>query len=369
MYISLSELRDYLDLEDTDTYTPAFGADTLTLASVPFRNTLKTGTEVTVASTLADPPAPLVEGTVYYVILGADQVIQLAATSALAAVPTPIVLTDDGTGTHTITREDADTALLTDAISAAQTYIESQTNRTFEAAEDIRYYGRDALSDEDRRLLLVDGDLVTGNTLTNGDFQAGTTYVPAFAADRLTLASTAVWDALIAATPLTVTSTTHDPPAPLVEGTVYYAILLVSPGIQVAATAALALAGTAITLTDNGTGTHTVVPEGTPIPNTEYWLHPRNLGPPYFGIRLKTDSTYSWTFDTDCFVSVNGDWAYSAAVPGDIKEACKVLAAFAYRRKDSQVFEVTAIPGAGVITIPQGIPAGITDVLTYYKRH
>lgn len=47
-----------------------------------------------------------------------------------------------------------------------------------------------------------------------------------------------------------------DPPAPLVTGTVYYAINLTSTTISVATTSANATAGTVITLTDTGSGTH-----------------------------------------------------------------------------------------------------------------
>ncbi len=87
-YITIANLREYLGLKDTDTYTSAFATDNLTLSDVPFRDSLSTGSPVKVASTTNDPPDPLVEGTVYYVILGADQVIQLATTSANATAGT-----------------------------------------------------------------------------------------------------------------------------------------------------------------------------------------------------------------------------------------------------------------------------------------
>lgn len=47
-----------------------------------------------------------------------------------------------------------------------------------------------------------------------------------------------------------------DPPATLVTGTTYYAINVSSTSIKVATTSALATAGTAIDLTDEGSGTH-----------------------------------------------------------------------------------------------------------------
>lgn len=277
-YVTLGELRAYLNIKDTDTYTPTFAADTLTLSDVAFRNTLKTGTEVTVDSTLDDPPDPLVEGTVYYVIAGADQVIQLATTSANATAGTEITLTDDGTGTHSITREDADTAILTRAINASETYIDGQTNRHFEAETATKYYERSALSRWDSRLLdLLKDDLLTITTLTNGDSSA------------------------------------------------------------------------------------------TVIAAANYWLVPRNEGPPYHGILLKTDISDYWQWDTDGWVSIAGTWGYSATPPGDVQQETLELAAFLYRRKDSQIWDTTAIPEAGVITIPAGIPATVTRMIERYK--
>lgn len=278
-YISTAELRSYLDMQDTTTFTADAATEYLLLASVPFVNTLSVGTEVRLTNSelVPDLPAPLAIDTVYYVILVADQNIQLATTSALAAVPTAINITDAGTGTHTIWRAVEDTDLLEDAISAAQAYIEAQTNRRFEGNTETRYYLIDALNPADRMMLLVDTDLLTVTALTNGDSGA------------------------------------------------------------------------------------------TNIPVTEFWLHPRNQTAK-FGIRLETNSIYSWDFDPDYFVTVVGSWGFSAAAPGDIKIACLHLAAFFYRQKDSQVFVTTAIPEQGVIQIPQGIPATVTRVIQRYKR-
>lgn len=53
-------------------------------------------------------------------------------------------------------------------------------------------------------------------------------------------------------------SSTGEVPAPLVSGTVYYAIRVDATHIKVATTPVLAAAGTAIDLTDQGSGTHTL---------------------------------------------------------------------------------------------------------------
>jgi len=263
----------------------------------------------------------------------------------------------------------SDDPLLQEAIEAAQSYIESQTNRTFEAATDTRYYDRSALDRYDSRLLnLFSDDLLTVTLLANGD-GAMDTYIPAFAADTLTLATSSVYVQLETGTPVTVYSTTGDPPAPLVTGTTYYAILVASPTIQLATTYALAVAGTAITLTDDGTGTHSVICGGTLISGANYWLVPRNVGPPYHGILLKTDISDYWQWDIDGEVSVTGTWGYSTTVPNDIRRATAVLAAYFYRQKDSQVFEVTAILESGALAVPQGIPATVDRVIQRYRRY
>ena len=79
----------------------------------------------------------------------------------------------------------------------------------------------------------------------------------------------ATTDVVIATEKITVTndiptctelkfSSTGEVPAPLVTGTVYYAINVDATHIRVALTPVLAAAGTAINLTDVGSGTHTL---------------------------------------------------------------------------------------------------------------
>ncbi len=106
--------------------------------------------------------------------------------------------------------------------------------------------------------------------------------------------------------------------------------------------------------------------DGTEIPSSGYWLDPRNSGPPYWYIVLK--SPYSWTFDTDGEISVSGTWGYALAAPEDIVHATVRLAAYYYRQKDAQVFDTTAAPELGVITVPQGLPADVRILLEPYRR-
>ena len=106
--------------------------------------------------------------------------------------------------------------------------------------------------------------------------------------------------------------------------------------------------------------------EGQPI--AEYWLLPRNAGPPYYQVKLKEASSYSWTFGADGEIEVYGLWGCSAEPPDDIVHACIRLAAYYYRQKDAQVFDVTASPEQGIITVPKGMPADVKVLLSRYRR-
>jgi len=108
--------------------------------------------------------------------------------------------------------------------------------------------------------------------------------------------------------------------------------------------------------------------DGTEVPEADYWLLPRNEGPPYRRIMLKVASEHDWAFSTDCWIEVAGTWGYSVAPPEDIKRATLVMAAYLYRQKDSQIFDVVAIPGEGIISIPQGVPATVTRIINHYRR-
>ena len=107
--------------------------------------------------------------------------------------------------------------------------------------------------------------------------------------------------------------------------------------------------------------------DSTVIASTEYWLWPRNDSPPYYAIRLEANSDDSWEIDTDYMTSVAGTWGYSSTPPRDIVRACKRLAMYYYAQKDSQVFDVTAVPEAGIIQVPQGIPRDVKRILDRYQ--
>lgn len=66
-------------------------------------------------------------------------------------------------------------------------------------------------------------------------------------------------------------------------------------------------------------------------------------------------------------IAVTGRWGWSDAPPADIVHAVIRWAAYMYRQRDAQVFDTTALPDAGVITVPAGIPADVRVLLERYK--
>ncbi len=109
--------------------------------------------------------------------------------------------------------------------------------------------------------------------------------------------------------------------------------------------------------------------DGTEIATASYVLQPANVTPKR-QITLKFSSGYFWTYsdDPEGAISVAGTWGYSATAPEDIVQATLRLAAYLYRQKDAQVFDVTAQPEQGVITIPQGIPRDVRLILDAYRE-
>jgi hypothetical protein len=105
------------------------------------------------------------------------------------------------------------------------------------------------------------------------------------------------------------------------------------------------------------------------VASTEYVTLPRNRTP-YYGIKLRSDADVEWDYADapEMGITVAGRWAYSATPPADIKHACVRLASYYYQQKDAQVYDVTAMPDAGVITVPQGVPADVKEILKPYVK-
>lgn len=111
--------------------------------------------------------------------------------------------------------------------------------------------------------------------------------------------------------------------------------------------------------------------DGTAVTSAQYATNPRN-GTPYYAIKLKSSYSLSWedddNGDNEDAIQVSGKWGYSEAPPKDIVEACVQWAALLYKNKDSQVFDVTATPELGQLTIPKGMPASTRIALRRYQR-
>jgi len=117
------------------------------------------------------------------------------------------------------------------------------------------------------------------------------------------------------------------------------------------------------TITNNADGTSEV------IAAANYITKPRNETP-YWAIKLKFNSGKYWryTYDPEEGISIVGRWAYSTSPPDDIKQACRRLVAYLYKQRDSQVFDVSAMLGQGVLTIPKGIPVDVDVLLAPYIK-
>jgi len=107
----------------------------------------------------------------------------------------------------------------------------------------------------------------------------------------------------------------------------------------------------------------------TTLTTAEYITHPRNRTP-YHAIEILGSSNNSWTYSNNPQggIEITGKWAWSTTAPNDIIHACNRLVAYYYRQKDAGVFDTTAIPDAGIIQIPQGIPRDVQMILNPYRR-
>lgn len=103
---------------------------------------------------------------------------------------------------------------------------------------------------------------------------------------------------------------------------------------------------------------------------TEYVTRPRNRAP-YHAIELLDSSTHDWTYTTNPQngITVTGRWAWSVTAPDDIVHACTRLAGYFYKQKDAGVFDTTAIPDAGIIQVPQGLPQDVKILLSNYRKN
>ena len=102
------------------------------------------------------------------------------------------------------------------------------------------------------------------------------------------------------------------------------------------------------------------------IPLGSIWLEPRDAGPPYRIVRLR--STYVWQWNTDQDMFISGTWGYSTAAPADIQQATLRYAVYLYRQKDAAGYQdVAGFDQAGQQTFVQGIPQDVRYLLSVYR--
>lgn len=106
---------------------------------------------------------------------------------------------------------------------------------------------------------------------------------------------------------------------------------------------------------------------------SDYVTEPRN-DTPYFALRLKDNSDKCWDEDTsdgdyENAIVVNGQWAYSASPPADIKHATIRLVRWYYEQgRVNPQDERPVVLESGVTVLPAAIPSDIKEILNYYRR-
>ena len=105
--------------------------------------------------------------------------------------------------------------------------------------------------------------------------------------------------------------------------------------------------------------------DGQVIPIGSVWVEPRNEGPPYRILRLK--SAYVWTWNTDAEVTISGTWGFSTVAPDDIKQATTRYAAHLYRQKDVTPNDMSGFQDGGEVAIAKGMPDDVRWLLSPYR--
>lgn len=111
--------------------------------------------------------------------------------------------------------------------------------------------------------------------------------------------------------------------------------------------------------------------DGETISPSEYVTEPRSGGP-FWGIRLKSGSSYSWDYDDspEGAISITGYWAYTTNTDGSadalVVGVCRTLAAWMYRAKDNLGTLVDY--GDGVTLLNAALPKGTLERLESRRR-
>ena len=113
------------------------------------------------------------------------------------------------------------------------------------------------------------------------------------------------------------------------------------------------------TLVSLTNGDNTVIPVGS------VWLEPRNSGPPFRLLRLKSPYVYVWNTDSDVIVA--GTFGFSTVPPAAISRTCVELAAYYYRLKDTMPDSTAGLSAAGEVVYPKSMPDWVKQKLEPYR--
>lgn len=99
--------------------------------------------------------------------------------------------------------------------------------------------------------------------------------------------------------------------------------------------------------------------------SSEYVLLPTNMTPKYkVRLRDSSDKDFDYAVSPEEAIAITGTWGFSNSAPDEIVDAAVRWVAFKYRQRDAGVFDVQVIPDAGIVMVPQGMPADVKLILT-----
>ncbi len=103
---------------------------------------------------------------------------------------------------------------------------------------------------------------------------------------------------------------------------------------------------------------------------SEYVLFPTNSSPKYkIRLRDSSEKDFDYVVSPEEAIAIAGSWGFSAAALADITHITNRLVGYYYRQRDAGIFDVQVVPDAGVITVPQGLPADVRqDLFPYVYR-
>jgi len=109
----------------------------------------------------------------------------------------------------------------------------------------------------------------------------------------------------------------------------------------------------------------------TTLSASDYVLWPYNAyvdGEPFTEIHIADNGNHYFPVNVEKGVQITGTWGYSATAPEPVKEACLILAARLYKRKDAP-FGVTGPNQFGEMTIIDKFDSDVRMLLAPYVRH